>query len=140
MIRVLVGDLFALLLAEAEALRARCLWWRRLARKNSRAAKLASRGSPSRAPRMAPILTTARGTGAEDARFAADCRERAMKRDYYDVLGVDRGAAADDLKRAYRKLAHQYHPDKNPDDAEAEARFKEASEAYAVLSDPEIPA
>ena len=60
-----------------------------------------------------------------------------MKRDYYDVLGVDRGAAADDLKRAYRKLAPQYHPDKNPAAAEAEARCKEASAAYAVLSEPE---
>ena len=60
-----------------------------------------------------------------------------VKRDYYEVLGVDRSADADVLKRAYRTLAHQYHPDKNPDDAEAEERFKEASEAYAVLSDPE---
>jgi molecular chaperone DnaJ len=60
-----------------------------------------------------------------------------MKRDYYEILGVDRNVAADELKRSYRKLAHEYHPDKNPDDPEAEARFKEASEAYAVLSDPE---
>ncbi|MBW2280638.1 MAG: molecular chaperone DnaJ [Deltaproteobacteria bacterium] len=60
-----------------------------------------------------------------------------MKRDYYEILGVDRGAAPDNMKRAYRKLAHQYHPDKNPDDPEAEGKFKEASEAYAVLSDPE---
>lgn len=60
-----------------------------------------------------------------------------MKRDYYEVLGVERGTEGDALKRAYRKLAHQYHPDKNPNDPQAEDRFKEASEAYAVLSDPE---
>ncbi len=59
------------------------------------------------------------------------------KRDYYEVLGVERGVGDEDLKKAYRKLALQYHPDRNPDDAEAENRFKEASEAYAVLSDPE---
>jgi molecular chaperone DnaJ len=59
------------------------------------------------------------------------------KRDYYEVLGVSREAGADDLKRAYRKLALQYHPDRNPDDPHAEERFKEASEAYAVLSDAE---
>ena len=60
-----------------------------------------------------------------------------MKRDYYDILGVERGAAPEELKKAYRKLAHRYHPDKNPDDPQAEASFKQASEAYAVLSDPE---
>ena len=59
------------------------------------------------------------------------------KRDYYDVLGVARGATDDELKRAYRKLALQFHPDRNPDDPDAEDKFKEASEAYAVLSDPE---
>ncbi len=57
------------------------------------------------------------------------------KRDYYEILGVDRQAPADEIKRAFRKLAIQYHPDKNPGDAEAEARFKEAAEAYEVLSD-----
>ncbi|MCR9096287.1 MAG: molecular chaperone DnaJ [bacterium] len=59
------------------------------------------------------------------------------KRDYYEVLGVDRGASESDLKKAYRKLAMECHPDRNPDDVEAEERFKEVSEAYAVLSDAE---
>ena len=57
------------------------------------------------------------------------------KRDYYEVLGVDKNASADDIKRAYRKLAVKYHPDKNPDNKEAEEKFKEAAEAYSVLSD-----
>ncbi len=56
-------------------------------------------------------------------------------RDYYEVLGVERSASADDIKRSYRRLAMKYHPDRNPDDAEAEAMFKEAAEAYEVLSD-----
>jgi molecular chaperone DnaJ len=60
-----------------------------------------------------------------------------VKRDYYEILSVDRNAGPDEIKRAYRKLAHQHHPDKNPDDPQAEARFKEASEAYAILSDPD---
>jgi molecular chaperone DnaJ len=59
------------------------------------------------------------------------------KRDYYDVLGVARGADAAELKRAYRKLAMELHPDRNPGNHEAEAKFKEASEAYQVLCDPE---
>ena len=57
------------------------------------------------------------------------------KRDYYEVLGVDKGADADKLKKAYRKLAMKYHPDRNPGDAAAEEKFKEAAEAYDVLSD-----
>ncbi len=61
----------------------------------------------------------------------------AVKRDYYEVLGVGRQASAEDLKRAFRKIAMDSHPDRNPDDAVASARFKEASEAYAVLSDPD---
>ena len=57
------------------------------------------------------------------------------KRDYYEVLGVARSASPDELKKAYRKLALQHHPDRNPDDPAAEEKFKEASEAYAVLAD-----
>lgn len=57
------------------------------------------------------------------------------KRDYYEVLGVEKGAGADVVKKAYRKLAVQYHPDRNQDNAEAEVKFKEATEAYEVLSD-----
>lgn len=59
------------------------------------------------------------------------------KRDYYDVLGVERGASAGEIKKAYRRLALTYHPDRNPGDAEAEEKFKELAEAYAVLSDDE---
>ncbi|HJZ80744.1 MAG TPA: molecular chaperone DnaJ [Pyrinomonadaceae bacterium] len=59
------------------------------------------------------------------------------KRDYYEVLGVSRAASDQELKTAYRRLAHQYHPDKNQSDPEAEERFKEAAEAYGVLSNPE---
>ncbi|OQX06380.1 MAG: molecular chaperone DnaJ [Desulfobulbaceae bacterium A2] len=59
----------------------------------------------------------------------------ATKQDYYEILGVARNAEADTIKKAYRKLAMQYHPDRNPGDKEAEARFKDAAEAYEVLSD-----
>ena len=61
----------------------------------------------------------------------------AVKRDYYEVLGLTKGADAAAIKKAYRKLAKKYHPDMNPGDKEAEKKFKEVTEAYNVLSDPE---
>ena len=60
----------------------------------------------------------------------------AQKRDYYEVLGVSKGATEDEIKKAYRKIAIKYHPDRNPGDKEAEEKFKEAAEAYNVLHDP----
>ncbi len=63
--------------------------------------------------------------------------QRGARHDYYDVLGVERQASQQEIKSAYRKLAVQYHPDRNPGDAQAEAKFKQAAEAYSVLSDPD---
>src|SRR4026209_15751 len=57
------------------------------------------------------------------------------KRDYYEILGIGKTAAADEIKKAYRKVAMQYHPDRNPGDKSAEEKFKEAAEAYEILSD-----
>src|SRR5699024_12760037 len=57
------------------------------------------------------------------------------KRDYYEVLGVQKSASSDDIRKAYRRMAMKYHPDRNPDSAEAEEKFKEAKEAYEILSD-----
>ena len=59
------------------------------------------------------------------------------KRDYYEVLGVDKNASEEDIKKAYRKIAIKYHPDRNPGSKEAEEKFKEAAEAYDVLHDPQ---
>src|SRR5476651_925899 len=59
------------------------------------------------------------------------------KRDYYDVLGVSKGSDADEIKKAYRKMAIKFHPDKNPGDKAAEEKFKEAAEAYEILSNRE---
>jgi molecular chaperone DnaJ len=64
-------------------------------------------------------------------------KTKMAKRDYYDVLGIKRGASSDDVKRSYRKLAMQYHPDRNPGNKEAEEKFKEINEAYEVLSNDE---
>ena len=60
-----------------------------------------------------------------------------IKKDYYEVLGIPRGASSEEIKKAYRKMALQYHPDRNPENKESEEKFKEAAEAYSVLIDSE---
>ena len=62
------------------------------------------------------------------------------KRDYYEILGIDRSADASTIKKAYRKLAKKYHPDSNPNNAEAAEKFKDVTEAYEILSDPDYQA
>ena len=57
-------------------------------------------------------------------------------KDFYEILGVDKSSSSDEIKKSYRKIAMKYHPDKNPNDKEAEKKFKEAAEAYSILSDP----
>ncbi len=98
------------------------------------------RRQPARSSR-----STSPATGSRDGVIRAGARARRgvgggawpPRRDPYTVLGVDSKATAEEIKKAYRKLARQYHPDRNPDDKKAEERFKEISEAYDVLSDPE---
>ena len=69
--------------------------------------------------------------------FGAQVRPMSGKRDYYDVLGISKNASEDQIKQSFRSLARKYHPDKNPDDPEAESMFKQIQEAYAILSNPE---
>ena len=86
-------------------------------------------------PAARPRFTSKAGAPLSGLASAAARRAEMAKQDYYATLGVARDASADDLKKAYRKLAMQFHPDRNPGDKQAEARFKEINEAYDVLKD-----
>src|SRR4029434_10214483 len=97
-------------------------------RKGRRASRRRSgRGAAHRLPAQRPAAAAGHGEGGTSV----------SKADYYDVLGVERGASESDLKSAYRKLALKFHPDRNHGSKDAEEKFKEAAEAYAVLSDPQ---
>src|SRR5213078_4544702 len=88
-------------------------------------------------PARLPAGRDHRPPGTRGRGGVAPGREMALRPDYYKTLGVDKKASAEEIKKAYRKLARKYHPDRNPDDKAAEARFKEVSQAYDVLGDPE---
>lgn len=70
-------------------------------------------------------------------RFGGFLYTQVMSKNYYDILGISKTASTDDIKKAYKKLAMKYHPDRNKDDASAEKKFKEINEAYQVLGDAE---
>ena len=142
----------------ARARRGRCAARRRRGRRRTRRPRARRRSGSARRGRAGPARRRCRTRGSargrrppgRGSRGCASCGEYSLylcrggrrsavserQKDYYEVLGVDRGVDAAELKRAYRKLAMELHPDRNPGDDEAEAQFKEASEAYQVLSDP----
>lgn len=88
-------------------------------------------------PREAQIVSRGLCPGIANCEIRDARYENMAKQDYYEALGVNKSASADEIKRAYRRMAIKYHPDKNPGDKEAEAKFKQCAEAYEVLSDPE---